>query len=72
MASSGTSVDKNAFFGAAAGQDQAVGVNSILNMKVFLLAAAGSGNLQVDFIEAQCTTGSDPHTQTDSEEWHVS
>jgi hypothetical protein len=45
MASSGTSVDKNAFFGAAAGQDQAVGVNSILNMKVFLLAAAGSGNL---------------------------
>jgi hypothetical protein len=29
-------------------------------------------DLQVDFIEAQCTTGSDPHTQTDSEEWHAS
>ena len=29
----------------------------------------GSGGwiLQVDFIKAQCTTGSDPHTQTDSE-----
>ena len=28
--------------------------------------------LQVDFIKAQCTTGSDLHTQTDSEEWHAS